>query len=825
MDWAKIPRELRERPQWCIAGPPGMFSEKGKEPLGIRPDNSFYLASVTEPTTWLPFDTAAQVAWSKGLHIGFVLTPEDPFTCIDYDIKDASNAPGREDDWTTRETYEWYLDIISRFDSYTEHSVSGKGFHQWMGANIGRGVRARGIEIYSQHRFIITTGIVIHAKPIAAREFQLLSFIEHIRPNIIEEDALLADAPEEHDDFYILKTAFEAENQAKFLQLWIGDWQNKWVTDTKGNSQLLWPSQSEADLALLSMLTFYSPNNAQVKRLFLESELGKREKAHRKDYTHRTINTIRSREQRERSAVASFAADSEDYTAQYMRDYLIRSAVQQMQGNQTPVEVQPLHVEGLAVPQQPLPSTAAALAVAAPVPLAVLTAGEQGIPWPPGVAGRIAQFIYQSAPRPVKEVAVVAALGLLAGICGKAWHVPQSGLNLYVTLIARSGIGKEAMHSGISALVKAVTSINPIFSNFVNFNDFASGPALTKGCATSPSFVNVSGEWGKKLKRMADAEGGKDPSMGTLRTVMTDLYQKSGPQAIVGGIQYSKADNNIASVSGVAYSMIGETTPNTFYESLTEGMMGDGFLSRFLSIEYTGQRPPANRNQVVVPDRGLIDVLSDLATAANRVALVSQPSMPIGRDEEAAVMMANFEAECDYEINRTENESYRQMWNRAALKALRVSGLLAVADHNLFPCVNAIHTGWAIDVVRRDIAIMARRIEIGDVGVSDNARERKMATIIKRYLETGGPASHAENVELRKANIVSRKYLQIYTRTSTAFTRDRKGTVAALDLTIKSFIDNGYLGEAPKDKVHKNYKFHGKCYFILGLPDYSTEEE
>ena len=75
-------------------------------------------------------------------------------------------------------------------------------------------------------------------------------------------------------------------------------------------------------------------------------------------------------------------------------------------------------------------------------------AGKQanGIAFPPGRAGQLAQYIVGTAHRPVREVAIVAALGWLAGVCGKAFTTPsRSGLNLYMILVAKSAVGKEPM--------------------------------------------------------------------------------------------------------------------------------------------------------------------------------------------------------------------------------------------------------------------------------------------------------------------------------------------------------------------------------------------
>ncbi len=130
------------------------------------------------------------------------------------------------------------------------------------------------------------------------------------------------------------------------------------------------------------------------------------------------------------------------------------------------------------------------------------------------------------------------------------------------------------MSEGISMFIHGAGKYRQDVEAHFSFNEYASGQALTKAVANAPCFTHIAGEFGRKLKAMSN---GKDPAMQSLRSVMTKIYSKSGPNAIAGGIDYSNKDNNVASIVGASYSMIGDSTPGTFREALTSDMMEDGF--------------------------------------------------------------------------------------------------------------------------------------------------------------------------------------------------------------------------------------------------------
>ena len=780
-DLMRLPEEMRARRQWCVAGPDGKGTFKAPYIPGTT-----YGASVTNPAHWSDFETAVNAAYQagEGFGVGYVLHKDDPFTIIDMDVKLGV---------TPQSQIDRYWAITQAFNSYTERSRSGYGLHVVVKGKLGAGCRRDGVEMYSQERFIVCTGdVVINEAP---RECQ--EWVEQLAAQLKRHDNQieLTEVEEELTDMEIIDKLMNAVNGEKFNELCRGDW--------KGMG---YPSQSEADLALMSMFCFHSASNEQCRRLFRMTPLGKRDKAVRDNvYLNRTLKIVRGRQARELA--------TEEHGEQQAAAILANMQV-----------TAPTRSEPVAAPMQPASAPVqqqfqevpAPHYEPTPVPVNTSVPAVEGddLPWPPGMMGHLAYHIYQNSPRPVKEVGIITALGLIAGICGRNYQLPQTGLNMYLVLVARSAVGKEAMHTGTSRVINELMMGGAVTAmHYVSFQDFASGPSLIKAVAENRCFVNISGEFGRKLKRLAQ-EDGRDGPMQQLRTVMTNLYQKSSIDSIVGGLSYSDKEKTVASVAGVAYSMIGETTPDTFYQSLTETMMEDGFLSRFTILEYNGPRPPLNTNKPGPLPFQLKDRL------ANLILMAGQPNhTDVARDAVAEKMMADFDQECDQQINSTLEESWRQMWNRAHLKMSRVAALLACFDNHTHPVINAEHVTWALNLIRRDIALMARRIQSGDVGSGDAPRERKLLALIQEFLTTPVSQGYGINEQMRLDGIVPRKFFQIRIQRLQVFTTHRQGSTFALESAVRALMDAGYLQEVDRGKLVEKYGFHGKAYRVVSAPN------
>lgn len=250
--WACIPAALRARNQWALAG-------TDKRPLTAdgRP------ASSIDPSAWTSFDEARNAAYSKGLHIGYMLHSSDPFTCIDLDVKDG----------TTREQHQRHEEIVGAFDSYTERSCSGRGYHIWIKGKIGKGRRRDGVEVYSQERFIICTGDVYVENSIEERQTVLDILVSQMPSRTGADISLGGDKTPN-----MALAARAVEDPGEIGRLFRGDWQGRY------------PSQSEADLALIIFLLPECDSPEEAWATFLFSKLGEREKAKRRDYAEHTLS-------------------------------------------------------------------------------------------------------------------------------------------------------------------------------------------------------------------------------------------------------------------------------------------------------------------------------------------------------------------------------------------------------------------------------------------------------------------------------------------------------------------------------------------------------
>jgi hypothetical protein len=209
--------------------------------------------------------------------VGYVFSADDPYVGIDLDTCR---------DLETGVIEPWAVEIVDDIGSYTEISPSGRGVHI-----IGRGTipgdrhRAGNIEMYDSVRFFRMTGDALEGctqitdcQPALDRLYAKTFPTKTATPAPVQQRAQSAML----DDQAVIERAMHAKNGDRFQRLWNGD--------TTGYSD----DESRADLALCSLISFYTQDQDQVDRVFRQSALY-RPKWERAGYRERTIGTALQR--------------------------------------------------------------------------------------------------------------------------------------------------------------------------------------------------------------------------------------------------------------------------------------------------------------------------------------------------------------------------------------------------------------------------------------------------------------------------------------------------------------------------------------------------
>lgn len=765
MDFNNIPHEMRIYPQWVVWRYEDTDSKKPtKVPYSAK---TGHLASVTDPNTWAGFDecvNAMSSGWYAG--IGFVLTENDPYSFIDLDdTKGDQTALDRQ------------IKIFNEFNSYAERSPSGSGLHIIVKGAIPSGRRRSFIEVYSSLRYMTMTGDIYRNAPINdCNELLNVLWGQMGQGSVaVAHYAGLAEAKETDEQVY--NRAVAAANGDKFAELYAGKWEG------------MYASQSEADFALVDIIAFYTQNRAQISRMFRASGLGQRDKAKRDDYVSYMLNKCFDR------MLPPVDVDG-------LRNKLDEAIAKKEAADRAAALSQ--NSEATPHPKAPAPN---------------LNEVSKVYSVPPGLVGEIAQYIYAQAPRPVPEIALAGALGLVAGIVGRAYNISGTGLNQYVLLLAPTGTGKEAIASGIDKLMAQVIRTVPAASDFIGPGEIASSQAIIKYMSRGPtSFVSLVGEFGIYLQQMASVNA--PPHLTGLRRFLLDAYNKSGEGKVLRPSIYSDKDKNTAAVLAPSFTLLGESTPEKFYEGLHEGLISEGLLPRFTMIEYHGERPALNPGHLSAqPSFELIDRLSTLC--AHALMLNSQhKAIHVQTDATARELFQQFDAHCDANINTSDREVRRHLWNRAHVKALKLAGIIAVGCNPYDPTITADVASWAINLVVADVRNLLARFDAGEIGI-DNDETKQLAKVIscvKDFVVSPWPdvAKYAGEgmSNLHSNRIVPYSYVQRRLAAVAVFRKDRIGASGAIKRALKTLCERGDLQEVSRATLAKDYGTSAVAYMV-----------
>lgn len=248
-----IPQELRLRHQWICWRYQLKNGALAKVPIDPRRRT---FASSTNPETWTNY-LAAHYAyknnrrWLNG--VSFAFTPNDLYYGVDID-----NCIDKHGTLTDFAEY-----LVYQFNTYTEVSPSGNGVKMFCKANtianlpqVFKGRNGWPVEIYSHSRFFTCTGNHLKETPLTVTTNS--AFAAHFLDRALTErpDGTAISHYEQPEGVYdadetvmeVILAIINSRASSKFLRFQEGNWTG-------------YPSESEADLALMNLLAFFTNNN------------------------------------------------------------------------------------------------------------------------------------------------------------------------------------------------------------------------------------------------------------------------------------------------------------------------------------------------------------------------------------------------------------------------------------------------------------------------------------------------------------------------------------------------------------------------------------
>lgn len=747
-----VPEEMKAFPNWVVWGKKN--NRQNKFPYSPITGQ---LSSSIDPNTWAPYEVACAYAEANNFAgIGFTLSIHDPFAVIDLD-----DPKGDPNIIVAQEA------IFKNFNSYAEISPSQRGLHIIIKGVTPKGRKRNKVEIYSSCRYITMTGNAYRNSPIVSCQEELSKL--YMALGGTEKEAYVLDgfAEETISDEELWEIAANAANGDKFVDLWEGRWEEHYP---------LSEGPSEADFALIDIIAHYTDSKTQITRMFLDSELGKRPKAHRRDYLTWMLDKC-------------FDNKLPPVDLMFMQTEIAE-------------QISKFNIE-LENEKEEKPEE------------------DTTYYFPPGLIGEIANFIYAQSFLPLKETALTGALALMSGIVGRAYNVSGTGLNLYYLLLAETGRGKEAMAKGMDSLFGAVCDVMPTIQDFRGPGEISSPQALIRHMdAGHTSFVSTVGEFGLFFKQMTMPNA--PTNLVGLRRLLLDLYNKSGKgQMIKPTITADKAKNTKAILSP-AISVLGESTPIKFYEALSEDMIAEGWLPRWLIIEYRGDRSEPNwHHSTVKPPQGLVDKIASLC--CNVATINSQNNViDIGFTAEGNKAQLAYYYFCHNQINSSTASVRTELWNRAHFKVLKLSALVAVGINPYDPIICENCVNWAIRIVNKDCKNIIKRFEIGDVGGDADESQQivKMTEYITEFVSkpfnsfTKTIRSLSKIGLYHSEKIVPYSYLHKRAVQVKTFKEDKLGATGAIKKTIKSLIETDDIALLPAAERKRLFDSTSPCYII-----------
>lgn len=375
-------------------------------------------------------------------------------------------------------------------------------------------------------------------------------------------------------------------------------------------------------------------------------------------------------------------------------------------------------------------------------PLAVPVRAPRGNvnPFDPASAGglieAIARWSMGCARRPVPEFAVLAATSFVATMFSRQAVGPTgAGLNLYLVGVAGPGFGKEHTHKTLQTI-----ALDSGFGGLIGPGEVTSGSAIEKVARKRPAFVMPWDEMGVVLQSVTGF--GASAWAKTIRKVLLEVFSKS--TGVWSGKEHADPakDSSAEPIYCPTISILGVSTPTTFYRGLTEESLSDGFVARLIVIEAKNRPDRQAAPPLMTTPPSLVAAVKEaIAALPVNDALKVNWRNPSLKPHLYTVPWASPDAEKkwqdieDWQYSQIEDHNAHDgLIGRTAEHVIKLATVRALSRHPGAPEVTVEDIDWGYAFVQRSLDC----IEKGAEEYMAGSQFEELCLAIKRALDKAG---------------------------------------------------------------------------------------
>lgn len=338
--------------------------------------------------------------------------------------------------------------------------------------------------------------------------------------------------------------------------------------------------------------------------------------------------------------------------------------------------------------------------------------------YPPGLMGNLCANIFQMAPHPNEEVSLMAAYSLVSGIVGRTYNVLRTGLNLYVALLADTGIGKAVLKNTINQMLLKDCKLEggPTFKGASRFT----GPkALFDMLTSGLSRVCVLEESGLMSESTAGDQKG-------LTRVMLDIFSSSGAGEFAGGESYSNSENTIPAIPSPALTIAHVSTPVSYLRALkAKDATISGDIARIWVMRSMRDKRKLNTKRKKDFDNDVLTKIKDLIRKCNpQQTQDSHRVINIGTADIDIQADSDYWTELENKYKREGDQLRRAIASRAFIKTLKIASVTSIM--NGLDEIGLQEYKWACEAVSGEIKTIEEALSYGS---SDD-----MMTVVKNIV-------------------------------------------------------------------------------------------